>query len=127
MKQYVEAAMVEYKISEAEAKADFMNRWARASDGGEYSDLLPKMSDDERRKSRFINVTTALQKDTKLNNFDDKYAYGLNRGEGKVTVGDKTAKISKKDVLVISPDGQIGTIPAEQLQDAINEGYQLAK
>jgi len=88
MKVFINEALEKYDISESEAKYDFMNRWSRANDGGEYSDILPKLSDKERHQSRYVGVTTALENDLNLANFDDDLSrkYGLKRGEGRVTV-----------------------------------------
>jgi len=87
MQEYIRLAMERKGLSEAEAKYDFMNRWAQASGGGQFCDLLPKMSGDEQRKHRYIGATTALENDPVLGDFDETFNLtGLRRGEGRVTV-----------------------------------------
>lgn len=125
MKIFIAEAMEKYGISEAEAKADYMNRWSRANEGGQYHDDLPKLSGTESNQARFVSVTTALESDPKLSNFDDDLSrkYGLRRGEGTVTVDGKTVSTIPLPKEIEQAFPNMDTEDKRAIQQKLQEGW----
>lgn len=85
MRSYVQNAMAFKGVTESEAKYDFTQRWIDALGGGQYNDLVPKMSADMKRKARFVAASTVVENDPDLAGVRDQ-AVGVTKPAGQPEV-----------------------------------------
>ena len=97
--KYVQYAMSAYGMEWQEAMYDVMLRWENSTNDPDdpFNWLLPKMSDEDKRvlsrsRAEYIKNGSTHIKDLPMEELLPE-GETLRRGEGKVTVGDKTATV----------------------------------
>jgi hypothetical protein len=121
MRGYIQKAL-SMGIPPEVAEADFLRRWEAAEEKISFwkDDVVAPMSDELKRKAKYKTVGAVTPK-------QDDVLFGLSRGEGTVTVDGKTVSTTPGTVRVKDRKGRTGTVPAEDLEEAMAEGYTLVR